>query len=156
MMRLRDIWLKSRALAFRLSRTNFPEISSLLRSAVRDCHPAFVDRVRPRIVLGCGNSRAAVVAIVGPLSTALFQVMFKGSGNSPVGTPALAWMRHTARGHTDQCAPRRGFRFLGLMHPVHQRRARILRLDLIGAIQKSEGARLPSIGAACVRAGSVF
>ena len=33
------------------------------------------------------------------------------------------------------------------MHAVHQRRARKLRLDLIGAIQKSEGARLPSIGA---------
>ena len=45
-------------------------------------------------------------------------------------------MRHTACGRTGQCAPSREFRFSALMHAVHQRRARKLRRDLIGAIQK--------------------
>ena len=50
----------------------------------------------------------------------------------------------------------RTVRFRTLLHAVHQRCTGKPRLDLIGARPTSAGARLPRIGALCVRADSSF
>ena len=67
-------------------------------------------------------------------------------------------LRASPKAHAccDRFSLLRTVRFRTLLHAVHQRCTGKPRLDLIGARPTSAGARLPTIGALCVRADSSF